>query len=77
MGPARFHCATLLADVNVKDLKIETETTSQCQKADAISRYSGEMRHKIACEEKKVFALSEVGFEPTPSDEDHDLNVAP
>ena len=26
---------------------------------------------------KKKKFLSEVGFEPTPSDEDHDLNVAP
>ena len=56
MGPARFHCATLLYNT-----------------------YHEGIYHQIYL----VFAddilksLSEVGFEPTPTEVDCDLNAAP
>ena len=55
-------------------------------KSDAICQIrevgdSSETRHLTEREERwdedKSRVLSEVGFEPTPSEEDHDLNVAP
>ena len=55
MGPARFHCATLLS------------STEDCQH---IKRSRKMMK-------KKQKLLSEVGFEPTPTEVDCDLNAAP
>lgn len=55
MGPARFHCATLLSMLtNCKNI--------------------GTMDINIL--HPKIF-LSEVGFEPTPTEVDCDLNAAP
>ena len=60
MGPARFHCATLLSILYYSDPQLASE-----QPAD-----SGLMKQN-----KKI--LSEVGFEPTPTEVDCDLNAAP
>ena len=58
MGPARFHCATLLS------------STLECQQ---IVISTGQMIY----DEKTKNFLSEVGFEPTPTEVDCDLNAAP
>ena len=58
MGPARFHCATLLSSRTSCQLVLisnsMTKYDENCQKL-----------------------LSEVGFEPTPTEVDCDLNAAP
>ena len=51
MGPARFHCATLL--LVMKEGKIWVN------------------------KKQRKKSLSEVGFEPTPTEVDCDLNAAP
>ena len=58
MGPARFHCATLLS------------STLECQR---IMKRAGPPQY----DEKIQKLLSEVGFEPTPTEVDCDLNAAP
>ena len=64
MGPARFHCATLLY-VGVLASSLNQEVTSKQNK-------QGDGKDKP---EKRL--LSEVGFEPTPTEVDCDLNAAP
>ena len=59
MGPARFHCATLLSVREYGPLLILVALS------DAISKEQGKNY------------LSEVGFEPTPTEVDCDLNAAP
>ena len=59
MGPARFHCATLLCMVALR-FSTTIGLASFHQKAD---------------ETKEL--MSEVGFEPTPTEVDCDLNAAP
>ena len=58
MGPARFHCATLLS------------STWECHR---IVKSTDQMKYDETL--KKL--LSEVGFEPTPTEVDCDLNAAP
>jgi hypothetical protein len=60
MGPARFHCATLLSVLPTAILRLY-----QPIRMVAAQMYSNQ----------KV--LSEVGFEPTPTEVDCDLNAAP
>ena len=58
MGPARFHCATLLSSTG----------------------FNWEMMLSIRLSDDanaKKRLLSEVGFEPTPTEVDCDLNAAP
>ena len=57
MGPARFHCATLLS------------STIECHRT---------VKSNMAKYDEKIQKLlSEVGFEPTPTEVDCDLNAAP
>jgi hypothetical protein len=59
MGPARFHCATLLCMV-----ALYFSTTLALASV-----------YRTADETKEL--MSEVGFEPTPTEVDCDLNAAP
>ena len=59
MGPARFHCATLL-----------------CMVALCFSTTTGIASFYRKADETKEL-MSEVGFEPTPTEVDCDLNAAP
>ena len=58
MGPARFHCATLLS--------VSASGKSRLYQPVVAARIE---------DEKSL--LSEVGFEPTPTEVDCDLNAAP
>ena len=58
MGPARFHCATLLSSTGFSWRMMLSIRLSDDAKA-------------------KKRLLSEVGFEPTPTEVDCDLNAAP
>ena len=62
MGPARFHCATLLPVMAGNKL---CHFVQRDPEAPAKNKVGGKI------------LLSEVGFEPTPSEEDCDLNAAP
>ena len=92
MGPARFHCATLLLPVlsGVVQEPWWLAASGRLEAGQKVMQYarserevgdSSETRHLTEREERwdedKSRVLSEVGFEPTPSEEDHDLNVAP
>ena len=59
MGPARFHCATLLSILKNSDSQLPSQQPAVM---------SDEINQKF---------LSEVGFEPTPTEVDCDLNAAP
>ena len=62
MGPARFHCATLLS--STEDCQ---QTANRLPPAEKMEKY----------DERVKKLLSEVGFEPTPTEVDCDLNAAP
>jgi hypothetical protein len=62
MGPARFHCATLLVVLAGGKLRLyQLRIVWLPPKTDG----------------GKKSLLSEVGFEPTPTEVDCDLNAAP
>ena len=64
MGPARFHCATLLSMLGwVKDLMYIWFAVKK-------------QRHTLSMDRKKR-SLSAVRFELTPTEVDCDLNAAP
>ena len=52
MGPARFHCATLLDEGRRK-----VSSSSRFLKADAIARHSSEMRHKKGLASRKLCSV--------------------
>ena len=62
MGPARFHCATLLPWPTEVKVPLHVHCT-QLSNHDEINVGKRD--------------VSEVGFEPTPTEVDYDLNVAP
>ena len=76
MGPARFHCATLLFIINLAKFGYVLYWVYIL-----LTIFVASTMTKIANSEISFLGgknlLSEVGFEPTPTEVDCDLNAAP